>query len=151
MDLAYDLWPINRSILGEGNRNTFKLIQKYVGKEFDFLKINSGTKVFDWTIPEEWNVTEAFIIDPNGMRILDFKKNNLHIVGYSIPVDSEMSLEELSGHLHSLPDQPNLIPYVTNYYGKSWGFCISHNEKLNLVNGKYRVKINSSFNSAFKI
>ncbi len=145
MDLAYNLWPINRSILGEGNRNTFELIQKYVGKEFDFLKINSGTKVFDWTIPDEWNVTDAFIIDPNGKRILDFKKNNLHLVGYSIPVDSEMSLEELSGHLHSLPDQPNVIPYVTNYYGKSWGFCISHNEKLNLVNGKYRVKVDSSF------
>jgi aminopeptidase-like protein len=145
MDLAYNLWPINRSILGEGNRKTLNLIQEYVGKEFNFLKIGSGTKIFDWTVPDEWNVTEAFIIDPNGVKILDFEKNNLHLVGYSIPVDKEMSLEDLSGHLHSLSDQPNVIPYVTNYYGKSWGFCISHNERINLVNGKYRVKINSSF------
>jgi aminopeptidase-like protein len=147
MELADKLWPLNRSILGNGNRETLSLIENYVGKDLDYLKFESGTKVYDWTIPDEWHVDNAYVIDPYGKKILDFKKNNLHLMGYSIAVNSVMKLEELNLHLYSLPDQPDAIPYVTSYYHKNWGFCLSHDQRKNLPEGVYRVVIESSFTS----
>jgi aminopeptidase-like protein len=147
MELADKLWPLNRSILGNGNRETLSFIQNYVGKDFDYLKFESGTKVYDWTIPDEWHVDNAYVIDPYGEKILDFKKNNLHLMGYSIAVNSVMNFEELNLHLYSLPDQPDAIPYVTSYYHKNWGFCLSHDQRKNLPEGDYRVVIESSFTS----
>jgi len=131
--------------MGDGNRESLSLIQDYVGREFTLLKFKSGTKVYDWTIPEEWKINDAYLINPNGEKILEFKKNNLHLVGYSIPINKEITLNELSKHLHSIPEQPNVIPYVTNYYGNDWGFCLPHNQRVNLISGKYKVVIDSSF------
>ena len=140
--LLKELFPINRSLTGDGVRKTLQILQR----EIPVLKIHevpSGTKAFDWTVPDEWNCSEAYIIDPIGKKICDYTRNNLHLVGYSIPVDLSLSLEELQPHLHSLPDQPNAIPYVTSYYERKWGFCISHQERKNLIDGNYHVVINS--------
>ena len=144
------LFPLTRSLTGEGVRKTLNIIQK----EFPKLKINklkSGTKVFDWNIPEEWNVTDAYVIDKYKNKIIDFKKNNLHIVGYSIPFKKNLSKKEFFKNLYFLRSQPKAIPYITSYYKKRWGFCISYNEYKNLdkrytSNDKFKVVINSTLN-----
>ena len=100
--------------------------------------ISSGTKVFDWEVPREWNVNEAYIIKPNGEKICNFSENNLHLMGYSIPFTGTLSLKELKDHLFSLPDQPNAIPYITSYYKERWGFCISHEELETLEEGNMK-------------
>ena len=141
-DFAKSIWVFNRSITGDGVRQTLNEIKKIIPK-LEIYEVPSGTKVFDWVVPLEWKVKEAFIIDPNGKKICDFKKNNLHLVGYSHPVNKWMTLDELQLNLHSLPDQPIAIPYVTSYYNHNWGFCISHNERENLKNGLYHVVIDS--------
>jgi aminopeptidase-like protein len=140
--LAKELWGINRSITGEGVRQTLAIISEHI-PNLKIHSIKSGTKVFDWTIPKEWHVNEAYIISPSGERICDFKDNNLHLIGYSTPVDKIMPLSELKKHLYSLPDQPEAIPYVTSYYKENWGFCISEKDKNNLKNGEYKVFIDS--------
>lgn len=142
-ELAQNLWSLNRSITGDGVRATLKILKRKL-PDLQICEIPSGTKVFDWSVPEEWNVNEAYILDPDGNRICDFNDNNLHLVGYSVPVNVELSLNELQGHLHSLPEQPDAIPYVTSYYEKRWGFCITENERRKLKTGKYRVVIDSS-------
>jgi len=142
-EFAKELWPINRSITGKGVRETFKLIKGYLPQ----LKINSvpsGTNVFDWTVPKEWSVKEAYIITPSGEKICDFSKNNLHLVGYSIPFEDEVSFNELKKNLYTLPDQPNAIPYITSYYKKRWGFCLSQEQFDTLENGNYKVVIKST-------
>ncbi len=140
---AKELWPINRSITGDGVRETLKKISKHLpGLKIKSLK--SGTKVFDWTIPKEWKVRKAYIITPKGEKICDFSKNNLHLVGYSIPYRGSMSLKELKKHLHTLPSQPNAIPYITSYYKKRWGFCISQSDLNNLENGSYKIVVDTS-------
>ena len=144
------LFPINRSLTGEGVRRTLKIIQK----EFPRLKIKkikSGTKVFDWNVPEEWNVKNAYVIDKYGKKVIDFKNNNLHLVGYSIPVQKNISKKKLFKNLYFLKNQPKAIPYVTSYYKRRWGFCISYNEfkvldKRYSLNDKFKVVINSNLN-----
>jgi len=139
---AKELWPLNRSITGNGLRETLQKVSKHLSN-FEIKSVPSDTKVFDWTVPKEWDVKEAYIITPSGMKICDFSENNLHLVGYSIPFEGEISFEELKTHLHTLPDQPNAIPYVTSYYEERWGFCLSQ-EKLNtLERGIYKVVIKS--------
>jgi aminopeptidase-like protein len=140
---AKELWPINRSITGKGLRETLQKVSKHLSK-LEIKSVPSGTKVFDWTVPKEWEVKEAYIITPSGMKICDFSKNNLHLVGYSIPFEGEVSFEELKAHLHTLPDQPDAIPYVTSYYEERWGFCISQKKFDTLEDGTYKVVIRSS-------
>ena len=109
------------------------------------MKFQQEQKVFDWTIPKEWNIDDAYIISPDGKKICDFKKNNLHVVNYSIPVDKEVDYDELFKHIHTLNNQPNAIPYITSYYNETWGFCISKKELDKLPKkGKYRVFIKST-------
>ena len=140
---AKELWPINRSITGEGARETLKRISKHIPK-LNISSIPSGTKVFDWTVPKEWDVKEAYIIGPNGKKICDFSNNNLHLVGYSIPFEGEISFDELKKHLYTLPSQPNAIPYITSYYKERWGFCLSQDQLNTLGNGTYKVVIKAS-------
>ena len=139
---ATELWPLNRSITGEGVRETLKRISVHLPK-LEIKSVASGKQVFDWNIPQEWFVNEAYIITPSGKKICDFSKNNLHLVGYSIPFEGNLSLEELKKYLYTLPSQPNAIPYVTSYYEKRWGFCLTQEEFDNLENGTYKIKINS--------
>ena len=141
-ELAKRLWPHNRSLTGPGNRETLEVLGSQI-PELKIHEVPTGTAVFDWTIPDEWRIREGWIMDPNGRKICDFKENNLHVMGYSSPVDVELELEDLLPHIHSLPDQPNAIPYVTSYYSRKWGFCASHDLKRSLRPGRYRVFIDS--------
>jgi aminopeptidase-like protein len=140
--LANELWKINRSITGEGVRETLSCIQKHL-QNLNIRSVPSGTKVFDWTVPNEWHVSDAYIITPEGNKICDFFINNLHLVGYSIPFRGRMKLEELQKHLHSLPEQPNAIPYITSYYEERWGFCLTQEQRDSLNDGEYIVVIDS--------
>ena len=121
------LFPINRSLTGSGVRKTLNILKN----EFPKLKIKkmrSRTKVFDWNIPAEWNVTDAYVIDKYNKKIIDFKKNNLHLIGYSIPIKKKISKKELFKNLYFLKNQPKAIPYITSYYKKRWGFSVSYNQ-----------------------
>ena len=139
-NFAKSIWSFNRSLTGDGNRKTLKIIKKNVNL-LNIKNIKSGTKCFDWVIPLEWKVEEAFLIDPNGKKICNFEKNNLHLVGYSISIDKFINFNELKNHLHFLKEQPSAIPYVTSYYKKNWGFCLSYNDYKKLKKGNYRVII----------
>ncbi len=141
--LASDLYPICRSISGEGVRRTLEIIKREL-PDMVIHEVPTGTPCFDWTVPQEWNVTDAYIETPDGERICCFKDHNLHLVGYSVPMNKEMSLDEIQPHLHSLPDQPDAIPYVTSYYEKSWGFCLSDRQRRMLKDGTYKAVIDSS-------
>lgn len=137
------LWPITRSLTGNGNRETLKILSELI--DVKITEIPSGTQCFDWNVPAEWNIKEAWIKNSKGEKIVDFSKNNLHILGYSEPFKANLSFEELKPHLYTLPDQPDLIPYLTSYYKRRWGFCISHNQFLELdKNDKYEIFIDSS-------
>jgi aminopeptidase-like protein len=141
---AKELWPINRSITGEGVRETLQKISKHLPK-LSIKSVSSETQVFDWIVPNEWNVKEAYIITPSGKKICDFSLNNLHLVGYSFPFRGTVSLDELKKHLYTVPDQPNAIPYITSYYEERWGFCLSQDQFDSFENGNYKVVINSTF------
>ncbi len=142
-ELAEKLFPICRSLSGDGVRESLRVIQNYV-PELQMHEVKSGTKCFDWIVPDEWNIKDAYIIDPDGNKIAEFEKSNLHVVGYSLPVDRTMPWEELDKHLHSIEGQPDAIPYVTSYYKKEWGFCLPHNQRKSLKKGDYKVFIDSS-------
>ncbi|CAH9054266.1 Putative polysaccharide biosynthesis protein with aminopeptidase-like domain protein [Pseudoalteromonas holothuriae] len=140
--LATELWPICRSITGNGVRKTLNII----GEHLPNLKIHevpTGTPCFDWTVPQEWNINDAYIIDPKGRKIVDFNISNLHVVGYSTPINLKLSLNELKEHLHTLPEQPDAIPYITSYYSRYWGFCLTQKQFDQLEDGEYHVVIDS--------
>ena len=139
---AKELYPINRSLTGSGVRKTLDCIKQRL-PELALLEVPSGSSAFDWTIPDEWDISEAFIEDSAGQRIIDFANHNLHVVGYSGPVDVTLSLEELEAHLHSTPDKPDAIPFVTSYYADRWGFCMTHRQRVGLAQGNYRAVIRS--------
>lgn len=140
---AEELWPFNRSITGDGLRDTLQKISQHL-PALKIQSVLSGTKVFDWTVPKEWRIKEAYIITPKGKKICDFSENNLHLVGYSIPFKGEVTFDELKKHLYTIPDQPNAIPYVTSYYEQRWGFCLSQEQLDSLEKGTYKVVIESA-------
>jgi aminopeptidase-like protein len=140
-DLVRELFPICRSITGDGVRSTLEIIRERI--PIKIFEVPSGTQAFDWSVPSEWNIRDAFVENERGEKIIDFKKHNLHVVSYSIPVDRFMALSELDKHLYSLEDQPNATPYVTSYYGENWGFCLPHNQRIALKDGMYHVVIDS--------
>lgn len=137
-----DLYPICRSITGEGVRQTLKLIQERI--PLTRCEVPSGMKVFDWTVPPEWNIRDAYIKNSAGIRIVDFRACNLHVVGYSVPVRAHFRLAELRKHLFSDPEHPESIPYRTSYYNETWGFCLSHSQLLALEDDEYEVCIDST-------
>ncbi|WP_205960691.1 DUF4910 domain-containing protein [Ramlibacter rhizophilus] len=140
--LIRELFPICRSITGDGVRQTLaRLAQEIPLVQHE---VPSGTSVFDWTVPREWNVRDAYVKHPRGERVIDFRRHNLHLVNYSVPVRRTMTLTELRPHLHSLPDQPDLIPYRTSYYKEAWGFCLPHRQLEQLPDTEYEVLIDST-------
>lgn len=141
-NFACKLWPLNRSLTGEGLRETLNQILKHL-PNLSIKSVRSGTKVFDWIVPSEWHVSQAHIIDPEGKKICDFRNNNLHLVGYSMPFNKKLSLKDLQKNLYSLPAKPEAIPYVTSYYEKKWGFCLTHKQRESLKEGEYHVIVDS--------
>jgi aminopeptidase-like protein len=137
-----DLYPICRSITGDGVRETLHRIGQLI--PLVIREVASGTQVFDWTVPDEWNIRDAYVKNSKGERVIDFQKSNLHVVSYSTPVRRVMSLQDLKRHLHTLPDHPDWIPYRTSYYSENWGFCLSHRQFLELKEEEYEVCIDAS-------
>ncbi len=140
--LIEELYPICRSITGNGVRQTLSILSKRIPLQTH--EVPTGTKVFDWTVPKEWNIQDAYVKNSRGDRVIDFRNNNLHIVNYSIPVRKKISLYELKKHLFTLPDHPDWIPYKTTYYKENWGFCLTHNQLSTLNEGEYEVVVDST-------
>jgi len=145
--LAKELFPINRSITGEGVRKTLRIIKKKHLPNLKIKKIRSGTKAFDWKIPPEWNIKDAYLKDEFGKKIIDLKNNNLHVVSYSKKINTTISKKELNKHLFSIPNKPRAIPYITSYYKSFWGFCIAHKERKKIKGEKFFAHINSEHNN----
>ena len=141
-DLIRDLYPICRSITGDGVRKTLAVLRKYIPLEVH--EVPSGTKVFDWTVPREWNIRDGYVRDSTGSKIIDFSASNLHVVNYSVPVHATVSLSELKDHLFSIPEKPDVIPYRTSYYKEDWGFCVRHDVFQSLSGSEYEVVIDST-------
>ena len=145
--LAKRIFPYCRSITGKGVRDTLQDLKKYIeknnGPQFEIHSIPSGTPVFDWTVPQEWEIRDAYIEDESGNHIVDMEKNNLHVMGYSTPVDKWVELDELKSHIFTQPDQPDVVPYVTSYYKERYGFCMSENQLEQLPEGRYHMYIDS--------
>ena len=141
--LAAELYPICRSITGDGVRQTLRHLSRHIN--LAVREVPSGTRVFDWTVPREWNIRDAFVKNAEGERVIDFRRSNLHVLNYSSAVQAKLPLGELKEHIFTLPDQPDVIPYRTSYYAERWGFCMAHNRLLELPDGIYEVSIDSSF------
>lgn len=141
-DLIIKLFPICRSITGEGVRETLKIIEEYI--PIKITEVPTGTKILDWNVPKEWNIRDAYIKDDSGKKIVDFKKSNLHVLNYSAPIHKKIGLNELKEHLYTLPDYPDWTPYLTSYYSENWGFCMPHNLYEQLHEGEYEVLIDST-------
>ncbi len=142
MALIAELFPIGRSITGNGLRQTLEILRRTV--PLAIHEVPSGTAVLDWTVPPEWNVRDAYVANSRGERVIDIRESNLHLVGYSVPVHARMRLDDLRPHLHTLPDHPGWIPYRTSYYSAGWGFCLRHRDYLALPDDEYEVVIDSS-------
>ena len=139
---AAELYPICRSITGDGIRRTLSMIKERI--PLGLCEVPTGTPVFDWTVPKEWNIRDAYIKMPGGNRVVDFRECNLHVLNYSTPVCATMPLRELKSHLFTLPARPDWIPYRTTYYKEEWGFCLSHKQMLAMEDGEYEVRIDST-------
>ncbi|NJO33981.1 MAG: DUF4910 domain-containing protein, partial [Rhodospirillales bacterium] len=145
--LAAELFPICRSITGAGVRATVGRLAALV--DLEVHEVPTGTQAFDWTVPREWNIRDAYIKDSAGSKIVDFAKSNLHVMSYSMPVRKHLPLEQLRKHLHSLPQQPDLIPYRTSYYAENWGFCLPHRQLESLKDETYEVVIDAQLEDGF--
>ena len=146
-NLIVKLYPICRSITGSGVRESLEILKDYIP-----LIVNeapSGTKVFDWVVPREWNIQDAYIKDSQGKKIVDFQKSNLHVLNYSIPVKTRVTLDELKSHLYTLPEHPEWVPYRTTYYEEKWGFCLTHKDFLELTDTEYEVCIDSTLEDGY--
>jgi aminopeptidase-like protein len=141
-DLVRELYPICRSITGQGVRETLRVLSRYV--PLQTIEVPSGTPVLDWVVPREWNIHDAYVVDAAGRRVIDFRASNLHVVNYSAPVRARMSLAALRPHLHTLPEHPDWIPYRTSYYDETWGFCLTQRQLEALPEGEYEVVIDST-------
>jgi aminopeptidase-like protein len=140
--LMSKLFPICRSLTGNGVRETFRILSQHV--PFEVVEVPSGTHIYDWTVPEEWNIRDAWIANDLGDRVVDFRRSNLHVLGYSVPIRRRLTLAELREHLFTLPDNPAWIPFRTSYHDRNWGFCLSHEQLQSLQDGVYEVCIDSS-------
>src|SRR5262249_8026281 len=143
-ELARELYPICRSITGDGVRETLRIVGARLPAPLAVTEVASGTPVLDWTVPDEWNIRDAWIADASGRRVVDFRRSSLHVVSYSVPVRARMTLGELRPHLHALPDRPDGVPYRTSYYERSWGFCLSQRQLDALPDGEYDVAVDST-------
>jgi aminopeptidase-like protein len=141
-ELVERLFPLPRSITGDAVRETLAIVGERIPLEV--TEVPTGTPVLDWTVPREWNVTDAWMEGPDGKRVIDFRRSNLHVVGYSVPVRKRLPLSELRAHLHTLPEQPDWIPYRTSYWNETWGFCMEHRGLEQLAEGEYEVCIDST-------
>lgn len=141
-NLIKELFPICRSITGNGVRSTLNIIKKHI--PLQIKEVPSGTKVFDWTTPKEWNIRDAYVKNSKGEKIIDFNNSNLHVLSYSVPIHKKFSLEELKKHLFTLPEKPEWIPFATSYYKENWGFCMAYNQYKELKEDTYEVSIDSS-------
>jgi aminopeptidase-like protein len=142
--LIEELFPLCRSITGEGVRQTLRVLASHLPLPLEVVEVPSGTEVLDWTVPREWNLRDAYVADAGGARVIDFRRSNLHVVNYSAPVRARLSLSALRPHLHTLPERPDWIPYRTSYYDESWGFCLTQRQLDALPDGDYDVCIDSS-------
>jgi aminopeptidase-like protein len=146
-DLAAKIYPICRSITGNGVRDTLRELDAHLA--LDIHEVPTGTPVFDWTIPREWNIRDAYIKDARGEKIVDFANSNLHVMSYSVPVRRQISVDELKNHIHTLPDQPDLIPYRTSYYAENWAFCMAYRQFESLRDDAYEVLIDSTLTNGY--
>ena len=146
-NLIANLYPICRSITGNGVRETLRRIQEFI--PINIHEVPSEKKVFDWTVPKEWNIRDAYVKNAKGERILDFKNSNLHVVGYSMPVKTKISLKELREYLFTIPEHPDWIPYRTSYYKETWGFCMTHKQFLELRDEEYEICIDSTLENGY--
>jgi aminopeptidase-like protein len=140
--LATELFPLGRSLTGDGVRQTLAVLARRIPLQAH--EVPSGTRVFDWTVPDEWTVREAWLAAPDGRRVVDVRRSNLHLLQYSVPVRTRLSLAELQPHLHSLPEYPERVPYRTSYYTPAWGFCLAHRDREALREGQYEVCIDTT-------
>jgi aminopeptidase-like protein len=139
------LYPICRSITGNGVRESLNILRELI--PINIKEVSTGTPVFDWSIPKEWNIKDAYVKNARGQRVIDFRRSNLHVVGYSVPIKRKIKLKELRKHLHTLPEYPDWIPYRTGYYSENWGFCLSHNQLLKLKEEEYEICVDATLES----